>query len=245
MVKLLRIGICDDNLIFASKIETLLMSISKKRLIDMYIEVYSDGCELWRDISEGAIFDILYLDIEMIQINGIDVARRIRENDKDVIIIFISNYDNYLIDLFEVEPFRFIKKPVKEELFVNYFMKAYERILQDETYFEYRFNKIPYKILTKNIIYFESYGRIIKVKYVNGEGKFYGKLSFVENQLQLGKIPFLRIHQSYLVNYKFVNKISFSNVVLMDGTELKISEDRQKAIRMKYNELLGGEFFDE
>ena len=66
----------------------------------------------------------------------------------------------------------------------------------------------------------------------------------VEKQLKNGKIPFLRIHQSFLVNYRFVQKISFTKVVLTDGTELHISEDRQKTIRAKYNELLGGEFLD-
>lgn len=143
-----------------------------------------------------------------------------------------------------MEPFRFIKKPIDEKIFFSYFNKAYERILQDEAYFEYRFNKIPHKILTKDIIYFESSGRLIKVWEKGGEGKFYGKLSIIEKQLQPGKISFLRIHQSYLVNYSFIKEISFSRVVLMNGTELQISEDRRKAIRVKYNELLGGEFLD-
>ncbi len=241
---MLNIAICDDDLIFASRVETILLEISKLRLIDMDIEVYSDGCELWNEVSSGKVFDLLYLDIEMIQLNGIDVAKRIRENNTSVIIIYISSYENYFIELFEVEPFRFIKKPIDEKIFFSYFNKAYERILQDEAYFEYRFNKIPHKILTKDIIYFESSGRLIKVWEKGGEGKFYGKLSIIEKQLQPGKISFLRIHQSYLVNYSFIKEISFSRVVLMNGTELQISEDRQKAIRVKYNELLGGEFLD-
>lgn len=241
---MLNIAICDDDLIFASRIETMLLEISGNRLIDMDIEVYSDGCELWKDVSSGKVFDLLYLDIEMVQLNGIDVAKKIRENNTSVIIIYISNYDNYFIELFEVEPFRFIKKPVDEKIFLSYFDKAYDRIIQDEAYFEYKFNKIPHKILMKDIIYFESSGRLIKVLNKNGEGKFYGKLNILERQLQSGKISFLRIHQSYLVNYGFIKEISFSKVVLMDGTELQISEDRQKAIRTRYNELLGGEFLD-
>ncbi|MDE6209782.1 MAG: LytTR family DNA-binding domain-containing protein [Lachnospiraceae bacterium] len=241
---MLNIAICDDDLIFASRIETILLEISRYRLIEMDIEVYSDGSELWKDVFSGKVFDLLYLDIEMVQLNGIDVAKRIRENNTSVIIIYISNYDNYFIELFEVEPFRFIKKPVDEKIFLSYFDKAYERIIQDEAYFEYKFNKIPHKILTKDIIYFESSGRLIKVLDTNGEGKFYGKLNILERQLQSGKISFLRIHQSYLVNYCFIKEISFSKVVLMDGTELQISEDRQKAIRARYNELLGGEFLD-
>ena len=126
---MINIGICDDDLIFASKIETMLMKISRSQLIEMNLEVYSDGYELWRDIQLGNMFDLLYLDIEMVKVNGIDVARKIRQKDMDVILIYISSYENYFIQLFEVEPFRFIKKPVNNEIFYSYFNKAYDRII--------------------------------------------------------------------------------------------------------------------
>lgn len=181
----------------------------------------------------------------MVRINGIEVARKIRENDADAILIYISAYDNYFIELFEVEPFRFIKKPVDDYIFEVYFNKAYERILKDETYFEYRFNKADYKIPINNISYFESSGRLINIIHMDGKDKFYGKLNYVEKQLGDSKIPFLRIHQSYLVNYRFICKISFSHVTLRDSTVLQISEDRQKKIREQYNNLLVGDFLDE
>lgn len=241
---MINIGICDDDLIFASKIETMLIKISESQLIEMNIEVYSDGCELWSDIQNRNTFDLLYLDIEMLQVDGIDVARKIREKDIDVIIIYISSYENYFIQLFEVEPFRFIKKPVDDEIFCNYFNKAYDRILGRDLFFEYKFNKIPHRITLKNVLYFESYGRLIKIIGKDENGKFYGKLNMVEKKLESGKIPFLRIHQSYLVNYRFIKEISFYKVVLYNGTELQISEERQKLVREKYNFLMEGEFFD-
>lgn len=241
---MINVGICDDDLIFATKIETMLIKISKSQLIEMNIEVYSDGCELWNDIQNRNTFDLLYLDIEMLQVNGIDVARKIREKDMDVIIIYISSYENYFIQLFEVEPFRFIKKPVDEKIFYDYFNKAYNRILGSDLYFEYKFNKVLYKIMLKDVLYFESSGRLIKKKGKDENGKFYGKLNMLEKKLENGKISFLRIHQSYLVNYRFIKEISFYKVVLYNGMELQISEDRQKSVREKYNVLIGGEVFD-
>lgn len=241
---MINVGICDDDLIFATKIETMLIKISKSQLIEMNIEVYSDGCELWNDIQNRNTFDLLYLDIEMLQVNGIDVARKIREKDMDVIIIYISSYENYFIQLFEVEPFRFIKKPVDEKIFYDYFNKAYNRILGSDLYFEYKFNKVLYKIMLKDVLYFESSGRLIKIKGKDENGKFYGKLNMLEKKLENGKISFLRIHQSYLVNYRFIKEISFYKVVLYNGMELQISEDRQKSVREKYNVLIGGEVFD-
>lgn len=98
--------------------------------------------------------------------------------------------------------------------------------------------------MLKDILYFESSRRLIKIKGKNESGKFYGKLNMVEKNLENGKIPFLRIHQSYLVNFRFIKEISFYKVVLFDGTELQISEERQKNVREKYNILMKGEFFD-
>lgn len=242
---MVNIAICDDDLVFATKIESILFNISKNQLIDMSVEVYSDGIELWEDIKNGHNFEILYLDIEMVKLNGIDVAKRIRQTDSEVIIIYISSYETYFIELFEVEPFRFIKKPVDTGIFECYFQKAYERIVQNDAYFEYKFKKVPHKVQTKNIIFFESSGRVITIRTKDSAGKFYGKLNLLEKQLENGKIPFLRIHQSYLVNYRFIKEITFSKVVLLDGTELQISEERQKMIRAKFSNLMRGEFLDE
>lgn len=241
---MLNIAICDDDLIFASKVETLLLQISHDRFIEMSIDVYSDGIELWNEISSGKTYELLYLDIEMINLNGIDVAKKIRDRNIDSIIIYISGYDNYFIDLFEVEPFRFIRKPVNEKIFLEYFQKAYEKIIREDAYFEYKFNKVAYKVLTRNIMFFESTGRIINIHNQDSTGKFYGKLNSIERKLEDGKVPFLRIHQSYLVNYGFIKEITFSKVVLTNGILLQISEERQKLIRAKYTSFLGGEFLD-
>ena len=143
-----------------------------------------------------------------------------------------------------MEPFRFIKKPVDENLFISYFQKAYEKIIREDAYFEYKFNKTLHKVLLKNIIYFESSGRTINIYCKDGDGKFYGKLNAIENELSNGKVPFLRIHQSYLVNFNYIQEINFSRIVLANKTQLQISEERQKMIRAKYVSLLSGEFLD-
>lgn len=92
---MINIAVCDDDLVFASKVETILYDIAKQKLIDIAVEVFSDGSELWKHISSGETFELLYLDIEMMKLNGIDLAKKVRENDTNVIIIYISNYENY------------------------------------------------------------------------------------------------------------------------------------------------------
>lgn len=88
---MIRIAICDDDLIIASSVENLLLKISEETHIKIDVEVFSDGSELWKAVVAGYDFDLLYLDIEMAQLNGIDVAKRIREKNLDVIFIYISS----------------------------------------------------------------------------------------------------------------------------------------------------------
>lgn len=100
-----------------------------------------------------------------------------------------------------------------------------------------------YKILLKDIIYFESKGRIVNILLNTGETKeFYGKLDNVEKTLCNTKIPFLRIHQSYYVNFIYIKNMSFSKVTLSNGMILTISEERQKLVRETFLEILGAEF---
>lgn len=72
-------------------------------------------------------------------------------------------------------------------------------------------------------------------------GVFYSKLSDVETKLKTGKIPFLRVHQSYLVNYHLIRSKSKTDITLINGKILSISEGRQKNFNCEYTRLLGGE----
>lgn len=234
---MINVAVCDDDLDYAMKMETLLLRISRCHLIEMNVEVYSDGLELWDSLLKGQRFQLVYLDIKMAKLDGINVARKIREKDIETIIIYISSYEDYFIELFEVEPFRFIKKPVDTGIFTDYFLKAYERIIKD-AYFIYYFRKKPCKRKISSITYFESVGRIVLIHSTDVDGKFYGKLSDLEEQMAEWEIPFLRIHQSYLVNYRHICQITFGKVTLLNGIELQISDDRKRLVRERYTNLL-------
>lgn len=174
----------------------------------------------------------------MNMLNGIQIAKLIREIDKYVIIVYISSHEEYLIQLFEVEPFRFLKKPIDFKLFDRYFMEAYKKVVSSGSYFEYDFKRNSIKILYSDIIYFESRGRCIYIVQKDKEDKFIGKLNYIEEKVAESNNPFLRIHQSYLVNFHYIKKICFSKIELYDGKILLISEERQKIIREKYSQIL-------
>lgn len=172
--------------------------------------------------------------------NGIEAAKSIRKLDRDVLLIYVSSYETYFMQLFEVEPFRFIKKPIKETEFEEVIDLAYERIIEEDAYFEYKYNKTIGKVLIRKIMYFESAGRIVNIHTEESTYRYYGKLDEVERRLIQNKIPFLRIHKSFYVNFHFVDKITFSKLILSDGTVLQISQDRQNIIRKRYLDIFGG-----
>lgn len=242
---MLRIGICDDDKSIAAELEKNIVDITAKKLLDCNIDVFYDGSTLKEYMDQGNMYDIIYLDIEMKKMNGIEVAKYIRNVDDVVVLIYVSSYDSYLMDLFQVEPFRFIKKPIKKLYFEEVFLKAYQKVIDKCAYFYYRYNKMDYKVLVRDILYFESKGRTVRIVMSSGDiRKFYGKLDEAEKMLLKGKIPFLRIHQSYLVNFHQIVSISYTKVVMNKDIELQISEERQRQIRLKYLNVLKGEMND-
>ena len=237
---MLRIAICDDDKILVTQIEEMLNRYLDKKMIDRYIDIFYDRASLERIYEKGDRFDIIYLDIEMSGKNGIEAAKSIRKLDRDVLLIYVSSYETYFMQLFEVEPFRFIKKPIKETEFEEVIDLAYERIIEEDAYFEYKYNKTIGKVLIRKIMYFESAGRIVNIHTEESTYRYYGKLDEVERRLIQNKIPFLRIHKSFYVNFHFVDKITFSKLILSDGTVLQISQDRQNIIRKRYLDIFGG-----
>lgn len=239
---MLRIAICDDDKILVNHIEKMLNQYLDKNLLQHDIVLFYDGMELDKHYQVGHRFDIIYLDIEMLGMNGIEVAKSIRKVDRDVVLIYVSSYDTYFMQLFEVEPFRFLKKPINEKQFFLITKLAYERVVENDAYFEYKYNKTIGKILIRKIVYFESTGRIVNIHTENKLYRYYGKLDEVEHRISENKIPFLRIHKSFYVNFHYIDKVMFSKLLLFDGTVLQISQDKQALIRKKYLNILGGDF---
>ncbi|WP_051625252.1 LytR/AlgR family response regulator transcription factor [Butyrivibrio sp. AE2005] len=238
---MLRIAICDDDLKFAENLENLILADSYKLGIIVETDIYTDGKFLLNSIQADDSFDLIFLDIEMKHIDGISAAKKIRETNRLVLFIFISNYDNYFPDLFEVEAFRFLSKPLNKSKFSRYLLEAYKRTEETATYFQFTFKREIQRIPLKDIVYFESHKRTIHIFRQDGSSTFfYGKLNAVEKELSESKFLFFRTHQSFLVNYTYITKMNFFYVTInLNGKEieLKISQDRRKNVRNRLCEM--------
>ncbi|MDT2660507.1 LytTR family DNA-binding domain-containing protein [Enterococcus hulanensis] len=235
---MLNIVICDDDPMSVAQMESFLFEISEELDNTFNIDVYLNGQKFLNQYSqEMFIIDILFLDIEMGTCNGLDVARELRKMNSEMLIIFFSSHEKYLIELFEVTPFRFVKKPINKNEVKKVTVSAIQALNEQALSFNYSFKQKISKLYLKEIFYFESRGRKILIfgSHNTMLGSFYDRLNNVE--LQLKTDTFIRVHQSYLVNYHHIRTLSQKEIVLSDEVEIQISEDRSKSVRSKYIQL--------
>lgn len=246
LVTMIKIAVCDDNKTIAAEIESLIFELASKNHIKVTVETYSDGNFLIQDmINKNEHFDIAYLDIEM-QYDGITVAKKLREAGNDILLIYVSNYESYCKELFELGTFRFLNKPIDKIKFEKYFLEATLKIQKGNSYFTFQYNRANYRIRIDTINFFESNKRKILIHKIDGSIiEYYDKLNNVEAFFKERHLNFLRIHQSFLVNYTYVFAYQKGTIKMRDGTTLPISEDKQKMIQHQLGLLIEMELFND
>lgn len=233
---MIQIAICDDDMTTTSQIEEYIRQIVIEQHIQVQYRIFFDGKSFMQSVESGEVYDLIYLDVEMPLMKGLDAAKKLREMEISSLIIYISNYETYCESMIETEPFRFLRKPINDvDLFRKYFMSAYKKLKNRNEYYTYSYKKIHHKININDIMYFESNNRKICI-HTNGNQEnntFYGQLDKVEKELESKSCTFIRIHQSYLVNSTYINTVQHDAVILENKDELPISEKRQREIQRK------------
>lgn len=232
----IEIAICDDEDKICLQLKDILESISDEKSIVFIIQTFQCGEELCKSLKEKD-YDLIFLDIELPKINGIEVGKYIREklNNEIVQIAYISAKTEYAMELFDYRPINFLQKPLDKEKVLKVIDKYLILREQDNYVFSYKKNREFFDIPMSEIMYFESSYRKVKVYMRNGEDEFYDSLDKVYKKLKAKN--FLFIHKSIIVNYNFIRKMAYEEVTLFDGTVLPISQVRRKAIRKMYMEI--------
>lgn len=237
MKKMINVAICDDDVAITGTLENMIREICKNNFIAVDTDVFWDGEKLIEAIEHKIYYDMIFLDIEMLGEDGITVARKIRTIDTNVLIVYVTSYDSYMLEAFSVRPFRFLLKPVKQDEMKRCLLEGYKDISGSDNYFRCCFQRINHKILINEILYFESKKRKIYVVTEKEIFELYGKLNEIEKCLEYSKATFLRIHQSFLVNYKHVKDLANDYVVMDNGKWISISEERRNLISQQYCSL--------
>ena len=207
-----KIAICDDEPLHIDKIRNI--------LLDEETDNYTDPAVLLNAITAGKRYDVLFLDIMMPEIDGISLARELRELDEDMLIVFITSKIEFMQTGYEVRAFRYLLKE-QIEAGLPKIWKDIEKELLDraDTYFTYEFERKTYRCPCRDILYLESNLRRIILHTNRDTSVLYGKL----DDLAIKYPMFVRIHKSFLVNRRHIRSISAGMVVLSNGDILPVS----------------------
>lgn len=234
---MINIAVCDGSRTITNHLENLIASASQNLSINVNCNVFSDSVSLLKNIRIGNMYDLIFLDTEMPGMNGIETAKVLRTMGLSVLIIYMSSHENHIKDLIATEPIYFLSKPIEVSEFAYAFAFAVKRLTEKPHDFTFMYKKEYFKLPLNDIQYFESSNRLIYIHTSNNSAVFYGKLNDIEDKLALTERHFLRVHQSYLVNFDYIYTLNYQNVILLDGQTLPISHEKRKTAIEQFKKL--------
>ena len=162
----MKIVVCDDDLNYATDIKNNVEHFFQSHYISSSCDLISDSSKLW---SKNEKYDLAFLDIQMTPYNGIEVAEKLKRENPNIVIFFITSYDQYLDDAMDLNAFRYIKKPLDVKRLQAGIKKAISRIDNTTISFHLKNGKETKTVLSSEIVYVEIVGRFTKVVTISTE----------------------------------------------------------------------------
>lgn len=231
------IAICDDEEYFLLREKKLIEKYMENRRMDVRIDLYVSGNELLSRSDTALQYDIIFLDINMEEMDGIETAGRIRELSENVYIVFVTAYITYALEGYKVGAIRYILK--EDDSLENTLKECLDTIVEktdcEKVMCEFDFQNEKKVIPADSILYVES--RLHKVIFYvieNGVKEYsrYDRLDTIE--MKLREHGFSRVHQSFLVNMKHARGVERYKMSLENGTEISISKKYYKQVEKEY-----------
>ena len=224
----MQIAICDDEVSMVQILEEKI----KKLLPDAVIEKYLSGDEL---IASGSKPDILFLDIQMPGMDGMETAKMLRQDNEDMILIFVTAAEEYVFQAFDVGAFHYLVKPFSDEKLKEVVTKAVHnikrssRLEKDEKYIMVQTAGSHIKIFLRDIVYAEVYNRKVIIHTRSTDIEYYGKLQELSD---MAGTDFFRTHRAYLVHFKYVEKYDATNAI----AQMLVANGHELYFYTHYNE---------
>lgn len=230
---MITIGICDDNIDFAFKLERLIDQYFDASGVEYKVEIFSSGMA-FLDHSDAGTVDILFLDILLGSESGIDIGAEMRNREglEETLIIYVSTIEKYTKELIRTRPTEYLAKPIEFTKLKTVLDDCLRRLNKRDDSISVSYKRDKHKIRISDIVYIESKARICEIVTARGTVMCYAKLADVGQQI--GDSGFIQIHKSYIVNFKYVSYYNYEEIILFDGKKLTISQSRRKIVRSKY-----------
>lgn len=232
----MKIGLVEDNPQEQEKLESYIKEYCSKENIPYSLTVYSSAEEYFPHINEK--LDLMFLDIELPGQNGMDIPRKIRTINKDMIIVFVTNMAQYAVTGYEVEALDFIVKPLKQGLFNIKFNRIIDKIAKEEDEkIVISINRQPTVFFYNKIVYIETSNHNINIYTEDGNVyKARAALSSLEEDFL--KRDFYRVSSYALVNLRYVEGMDHDDIICK-GMPVRVSRPKKKGFMDALGNYLG------
>lgn len=237
MKKEINIYLCDDNRFFAEKIcENIARILNNKR--EYKLTIFDNGRELinmWKQKFSDAVF----LDIDMPELDGFEVAEMLQDSRKNALIIFVTNHEDKVYQSWKYQPFWFVRKSHMEDLDIvlpRLLAKIDAQYEKEGNFFNLQCENFVVEIDINLLMYIESFKHDIIIHYKDKKQQIRCKISNAEEQLSFLNI--IRVQNGFLVNCRFVSKITSREVILTNGYKINLSRDRINYAREEFQRFL-------
>ncbi|WP_195938562.1 LytR/AlgR family response regulator transcription factor [Romboutsia sp. 1001713B170131_170501_G6] len=231
---MIKIAICEDEKEQQGLLKTYIDQIFEGLALKYKLEVFNSGEALLESYQKDT--DVLLLDIQMGQINGMDTARKIRTLDDKVEIIFITSLIEYALEGYEVRAYRYLIKPVKYESLKENIINCIKEVDIKNKYIIVKEQGNQIKLDINEITYVEVQKETIIIHTLNEVYKTKGTMNNIEKEIDCSR--FFRCHKSFLVNLEHVKSIKQYVAILENSEEVPVSRYRFKETKDKFFDLI-------
>lgn len=222
----LNFAICDDNPDQLTYLTELLNEWSSQTGLTINVTPFGSAEEFLFEYDDKKYFDILLLDVEMPGMDGLTLARKIRQSDDGLQIIFVTGYDQYIADGYDVAAFHYLIKPVKKEKLFEVITKAALLIKHRDKHIFLNANRTTVKVALQSIIYIEASQNYVDVYTTTDTYHVKMSLTAIEDLLDES---FFRTGKSFIVGLRYVKSISKAEVTLDNGTLIPLGRGLYEA----------------
>lgn len=230
---MIKIAICDDEMTFVDKINTLISEWSAQNQYFSVIQTFSNGQNLIYDIEDGQHYDLVILDIEMPAINGMEVADAIRRLLPNILVIFVTSHTEYALDAYELSIFRYISKADLEDKLRHAFLDAVKliQIQQNDSYIIQNQNRLE-RIPCKNIMYITHEGKNSLFMTNLPNDSVYRERKTIQQVYQnLDHNAFFLIDRGCIVNLTQIISVKNNECILNGDIHLPVSQARMRPLK--------------
>ncbi|MBQ7033653.1 MAG: response regulator transcription factor [Clostridia bacterium] len=207
----MKIAICDDNKVILDGLTAGIRDLDPEK---NEIQCFSSGDMLLRAYKAGKVgFDVIFLDIEMEGMDGIETANAIRSLDRHVLIVFVTSHERHARRCFECRPFRFLLKPVSEADLQKVYGEISRCLAEERKTFVFTENKQHIRLFCEDILFFESRGHWIVLHKKDGQTHKIQK-NMKELMESVDKSHFCRVHRAFVVNLNAVYTVGNTELSL-------------------------------